>query len=124
MDTDTLIKLIIDCAITVKRALGQGFVENVYRNALAVELQLHGLEVLREVPLTVTYKGHDVGFYRADLLIDNRVIVETKVAETIDISFECQLVNYLRATGINDGLLINFGTFPLGIKRKFRECKI
>ncbi|WP_300502328.1 GxxExxY protein [uncultured Duncaniella sp.] len=123
MGTEDLIKLIIDCAFEVKRSLGTGFLETVYQNALIHELKLKGIITEKEVTLNVVYKGVNVGKYRADLIVDHRVIVELKVCDTIIPAHEYQLVNYLRATGIPDGLILNFGTTPMGICRKFKDKK-
>ncbi len=123
MDIEDLIKRVIDAAFVVKRTLGVGFLEQVYKNALAYELEFQGLAVEKEKCLTVKYKDHDVGYYRADLVVDGCLIVELKSTESIIEAYEYQLVNYLRATGISDGLILNFGTTPLGIKRKYRDKK-
>ena len=122
MDAENTIKVIIDAAITVKRVLGHGFLESVYQRALLYELKLRGLEAQIEVPVEVHYKCVVVGSFRADILVENSIIVELKVAENIDLAHEYQLVNYLKATDIDHGLIINFGQTPIGIKRKYRNC--
>lgn len=120
MDVEDLIKTIIAAAIEVKRTLGSGFLENVYLNALVHELRLRDIPVETEKRLRIYYKGTDVGWYRADIIVDGRIILELKSTESIAIAHEYQLVNYLRATGIDNGLVINFGSSPIGIKRKYR----
>ncbi|MDE6191047.1 MAG: GxxExxY protein [Muribaculum sp.] len=120
MDVEDLIKTIIAAAIEVKRTLGSGFLENVYLNALVHELRLRDIPVETEKRLRIYYKGTDVGWYRADIIVDGRIILELKSTESIAIAHEYQLVNYLRATGIDNGLIINFGSSPIGIKRKYR----
>lgn len=120
MDVEDLIKPIIAAAIEVKRTLGSGFLENVYLNALVHELRLRDIPVETEKRLRIYYKGTDVGWYRADIIVDGRIILELKSTESIAIAHEYQLVNYLRATGIDNGLIINFGSSPIGIKRKYR----
>lgn len=120
MDVEDLIKTIIAAAIEVKRTLGSGFLENVYLNALVHELRLRDIPVETEKRLRIYYKGTDVGWYRADIIVDGRIILELKSTESIAIAHEYQLVNYLRATGIDNGLIINFGNSPIGIKRKYR----
>lgn len=120
MDINRLTEITIDSAIQVKRALGIGFLEAVYQNALEVELKFRGLKVEKEKSIDIFYRNVRIGHYRADLLIEDCLIVEIKVAETIDISHEIQLVNYLQATGIDNGLILNFGPERIGIKRKFR----
>lgn len=108
---------IIGGAYTVYNALGYGFLEKVYENALAVELRGIGLGVEQQERINVCYQGHVVGEYVADLLVDGEVIVEVKAVATPDKAHEVQLVNYLKATGVEIGLLINFGR-EINIKRK------
>jgi GxxExxY protein len=93
----------------VYNTLGYGFLEKVYENALRVSLSKNGLEVKQQWPIQVCFEQEPVGDYFADLLIGNRVIVEVKVADAISPKHEAQLVNYLKATGIQVGLLLNFG---------------
>lgn len=124
MDTENLIKEIVDSAITVKRTLGHGFLEAVYHNALMFELQHRGYKCEKEKDIKVYYLDRIAGAYRADLIVEGKVIIEIKVADGIVPAHEYQLVNYLRATNIEDGLIINFGTFPVGFKRKFLNKKL
>jgi len=100
---------IIGAAYTVYNALGRGFLEKVYENALAVQMRGDGLRVVQQHPIRVTYAGQVVGEYVADLLVDGKVIVEVKACSGLDGAAEAQLINYLKATGIKVGLLINFG---------------
>jgi len=123
MDVELLIKIIINKAIEVKRTLGQGFLESVYQNALVYELLDSGLKCEKEKLLNVYYKGKIVNYFRADIIVEDSVIVELKVADEICRAHEIQLVNYLTATGIDSGLILNFGTMPMGIKRKYRTTK-
>ena len=108
---------VIDCAYKVHKTLGFGFLESVYQNALLLELQETGLQVQREKRVAVTYRGFIVGDYLADIVVEDKVILELKSVKEIHPSHEAQLVNYLKATGIEVGLLINFGD-KLEIKRK------
>jgi GxxExxY protein len=108
---------VIDCAYKVHKILGFGFLENVYQNALVVELREAGLRAEKEKKIAVSYKGHTVGDYLSDIVVENRVILELKSTKELHPSHEAQLVNYLKATGIEVGLLINFGE-ELEIKRK------
>jgi GxxExxY protein len=108
---------IIGGAIRISRDLGCGFLEKVYESALAHELRKVGLNVEQQRPFSVLYDGVVVGEYRADLVIASSVIVEVKAAKTIDPVHEAQLLNYLRATGLKIGLILNFGRPRLGIKR-------
>jgi len=94
----------------VHTALGVGFAEPVYANALSVALQNAGLRVEREVPFEVVFRGVVVGRYRADLIVESKVVVETKALNRLDLSGTAQLRNYLRASGLSVGLLLNFGT--------------
>ncbi|MBO4810080.1 MAG: GxxExxY protein [Prevotella sp.] len=120
MEIEELIQLIKNCAKEVRAYLTPGFEENVYKNALYIELKEHGLDVKTEVPLKVVYKGREVGSYRADMIVDDKVIIELKAIAALTTIHEVQLVNYLTATGIDDGLLINFGADKIQIQRKFR----
>lgn len=101
----------------VYNALGHGFLEKVYENAMFHELTLAGLQVNRQQPITVFYGGVEVGSYYADLIVEGLVIVELKAAESICEEHECQLINYLKATDMEVGLLLNFGKKPQ-VKRK------
>jgi len=104
----------------VYNELGYGFLEKVYENALKVELEGQGLRVEAQKSISVVYRNKVVGEYYADLLIDDKIIVELKSAETISEAHEKQLINYLRATGIEVGLLLNFGKKP-EFKRKIYQ---
>lgn len=101
----------------VYRQLGHGFLEAVYQNALLYELNQLGLSVESEVPLLVTYKNQVVGEYRADLMVENKVLLELKAQAVLHSTADAQLVNYLKATGIKIGLLINFTHPKATIKR-------
>lgn len=109
---EELTKQIIGAFFTVYNELGYGFVESVYKRALAVELQARGIAFEREVMFTVYYLGVDVGDYRADLVVEGKVIVEVKIAERLAPVHEVQVVNYLRAANIPVGLLLNYGPQP------------
>ncbi|HUS11716.1 MAG TPA: GxxExxY protein [Pyrinomonadaceae bacterium] len=122
MKDDDLTQKIIGCAYKVHNTLGPGFLEKVYENALRIELEKLGLEVKQQEPINVTYDCQVVGEYYADLWVDERVVIELKAAQTLVKQHEAQLVNYLAATGIDCGLLLNFGP-SVQVKRKFREYK-
>ena len=122
MEDDDLTQKIIGCAYTVHNKLGPGFLEKVYENALRIELEKLGLVVKQQESINVTYDGQVVGEYQADLWVDERIVIELKAAQTLVKQHEVQLVNYLTATGINNGLLLNFGP-SMQVKRKFREYK-
>ena len=108
---------IIDCAYKVHRELGFGFLESVYQNALVIELTKAGLKSEREKRIQVYYDGKVVGDFVADILVKEKVILELKSVSQVHPAHEAQLINYLKATGIKVGLLINFGE-KVEIKRK------
>lgn len=104
-----LTEQIIGCAYDVYNKLGVGFLEKVYENALFVKLTKKGIPVVQQAPIKVYFEKELVGEYFADLLVDKKVIVELKAISELSKIHEVQLVNYLKATGIKVGLLINFG---------------
>ena len=112
-----LTEQIIAAAYAVHNELGCDFVERVYKNALAIELQQGGLKCTCEVPLRVLYRSQTVGEYCADMIVEDKIIVEAKAVSKLDPVHEVQLVNYLKATGLNVGLLINFGR-SVEVKRR------
>lgn len=111
---------IVQAYYYVYNTLGYGFLEKVYENALAIELRKRGLNVRQQAPVRVSYDGHEVGSYFADLLVEECVIVELKAAEALADEHHAQLINYLKATEIDVGLLLNFGPKP-EVKRKVFE---
>ena len=117
MDIDQLTYAINGAVFEVNRILGPGFLEKVYENALLVELKHNGIEAQAQAPIRVTYKEAIVGDYIADILVDDRVIVDLKTVERIERIHEAQLLNYLKAIGIKVGLLVNFKTTKAEIKR-------
>lgn len=100
---------IINCAYKVHGTLGAGFLEKIYENAMLIELQEKGLHVIQQSPVQVLYKGKLVGEYFADFVVEDKVIVELKAVCSITDSHEAQLINYLKATKMQVGLLLNFG---------------
>ena len=122
MKDDELTKQVIGCAMKVHRVLGPGFLESVYRNALSHELKKAGMSVDCEWPLRVFYDGIVVGDFMADLVVDGKVIIELKAVRNLCLAHEVQLVHYLSSTGIDVGLLMNFGASSLEFKRKHRDC--
>ncbi len=111
--SDNIIKL----AIEVQKELGLGFLERVYENALTIALLEDGLIVEQQKQLDVYFRGHNVGLYIADLVIEKKIILEIKAVENISKSHYAQLINYLKASGMEVGYLINFGRIPLQFKR-------
>ncbi len=112
---------IINAFYHVYNTLGYGFLEKVYENALAQELDKRGHTVRQQVPIQVFYDGQAVGEYFADLFVDEKVILELKAAEEIAKAHEAQLVNYLKATDIQVGLLLNFGPKAEFIRKIFTK---
>lgn len=100
---------IIECFFAVYNQLEFGMFESVYRNALVVELARHGLNARQEVPIDVVYRGVEVGHFRLDLLVENTVAVEVKATELLPPIASRQLLNYLRASHLDVGLLLHFG---------------
>ena len=112
-----LTEKILGASFAVHNALGSGFLEKVYENALVVELQKNALEVVQQKTFLVKYSGVIVGDYGADLIVSGRVIVECKAIGSLEGAHEAQLLNYLRASRIQVGLLLNFGRPKLQYKR-------
>lgn len=118
--TDQLITEVIECAKRIRRQLGPGFLEKVYKNAMVVELRKLKLNFETEKLIQVLYDGIVVGEYRTDIIVEGKLILELKATQDLSIANEVQLVNYLTSTQIDDGLLINFGSDKLQFKRKYR----
>ncbi len=114
---EKLTEKILAAAFKVQNTLGSGFLEKVYENAMAVELHRMGVPLEQQKAIQVRYDGAVVGEYLADLVVDARVIVEFKAAAQTDPVHEAQLINYLKATGLRVGLLLNFGQPKLQYRR-------
>ena len=117
MDINDITYAINGAVFEVNRILGLGFLEKVYENALLVELKRRGIRAESQVPIKVLYKQNVVGEYIADILVEEKVIIELKTVETLDKLHEAQLLNYLKGTGIQVGILINFKHPKAQIKR-------
>nr|WP_321358737.1 GxxExxY protein [uncultured Draconibacterium sp.] len=117
-----LTEAIIKCFYKVYNELGYGFLEKVYHNALLIELQNEELKVESQKPIKVSYQGDVVGEYYADIIVEDVVILELKATETVTEAHEFQLINYLKATDLEIGLLLNFGKKPQ-VKRKIFSNK-
>jgi GxxExxY protein len=104
--------IILKCFYKVYNNLGYGFLEKVYENALFYELNKNGLHCRKQVPIKVFYEEIQVGDYYADLIVDDNIIIELKAAESLMEEHDNQLINYLKATNIEVGLLLNFGKEP------------
>ena len=114
---------VIGAAMKVHSALGRGFLESVYQNALIWELRKNGLKAETEIPISVYYDNQIVGAFTADVLVNSSLIIELKAIQSLAKAHEVQLVNYLVATGIDEGLVLNFGAERLEFKKKFRVPK-
>jgi GxxExxY protein len=121
MDHELLTGGIIGCAMRVHRTLGPGFLESVYQNALVWELRQAQLTVECHRPLTVRYRGLDVGIFVPDVIVDGVVLIEIKAVRALVPAHEAQVVNYLTATGVDVGLLLNFGSARMQFRRKSRS---
>jgi GxxExxY protein len=116
-----LTEQIIGAAIRVHRVLGPGFLESIYEEALAVEFALSGTQFIRQYPVPLFYRDHQVGEHRLDFLVEGKIVVELKAISRLeDIHFAVGR-SYLKATNLDDGMLFNFATTPLTIKRFCRE---
>ncbi len=116
-----LTRSIIGCAFEVINELGSGFLESVYERAMMIALSDAGLPAEAQKPIGIEYRGRQVGDFYADILVDDRVIVELKAVKALAPEHEAQVINYLNATGVRVGLLINFGSSKLEFKRFTRS---
>jgi GxxExxY protein len=121
MDLNDITYKIRGAVFEVNRVLGSGFLEKIYENALLIEIRKRGLRAESQVPINVHYKDHVVGEYVADIVVEDKVIVELKTVENLEKLHEAQLLNYLKATGIQVGLLVNFRHQKAEIKRMVFE---
>ena len=112
---------VIGCAFEVINELGAGFLESVYEKALLLALRQKGLSAISQHPATVMFRGQCVGDFYADVFVEEKVIVELKAVKAIAPEHQAQIINYLNATGIEVGLLINFGNPKLEYKRFTRN---
>lgn len=122
MIEDKLTEKIIGAAYRVHNALGFGFREKIYQRAMVVALRKLGLEVEEEFPLAIFFDGEKIGRHRADLFVEQKVLVELKAILSLSKGDEVQLVNYLKATGTENGLLINFGQ-SVQVRRKYKDYR-
>ena len=117
--TDAILKAFYD----VYNELGYGFLEKVYQNSMYLELKARGFQVEAQNPIKVFYKGNIVGEYFADLVVNNLVILELKAVDILVEEFEWQLLNYLRGTDKEVGLLLNFGRKPEFVRKVFKNSR-
>ena len=121
---EEITKAIIGCAFEVINELGAGFLESVYEKALLLALRQKGLSAISQHPVKVMFRGECVGDFYADIFVEEKVIVELKTVKTIAPEHQAQIINYLNATGIEVGLLINFGNPKLEFKRFTRNKNV
>jgi len=112
---------IIAAAIDVHRELGPGFLESIYENALAVEFAIRGIAFIRQKSIPLFYKDHQIGEHRLDFLVEEKIVVELKAIEILEDIHFAIVRSYLKATNLADGLILNFATMPLTIRRVCRE---
>ncbi len=115
-----LTRQVVGLAMKVHRTLGCGFLEAIYRNALAIEFRNAGIPFDLHPTLCVVYEGTEVGVFQADLIVNHEIIVELKAVDMFNAAHSAQLVNYLAAAKIDHGLLLNFGTASLEFRTKTR----
>jgi GxxExxY protein len=113
--------VIIAAAIAVHRELGPGFLESIYEQALAVEFALRGIAFVRQKPIPLFYRDHQIGEHRLDLLVKDKIVVELKAVEALENVHFAIVRSYLKAAGLADGLIVDFSTMPLTVKRVRRE---
>ena len=118
---EEITEAVIGCAIAVSNELGAGFLESVYEKALCVALRQKGISTSSQQAVRVMFRGESVGDFFADLLVDGKVLVELKAVRAIAPEHQAQIINYLNATGIEVGLLFNFGNPKLEYKRFTRK---
>ena len=121
---EQITKSVIGCAFEVINELGAGFLESVYEKALLLALRQKGLSAISQHPVKVLFRGECVGDFYADIFVEEKVIVELKAVKAVAPENQAQIINYLNATGIEVGLLINFGNPKLEYKRFTRSTKL
>ena len=123
MEHETLTETIIGCAYRVYNRMGFGFLESVYQKCLMIEFDKAGLKAEQEKEIRVLYEGEEVGFFKADIIVEDTILLELKSVQQLATTHEVQLVNYLVATDSSVGLLLNFGPEKVDVKRKVRDLK-
>ncbi len=123
MKHEELTKKIIGCAMEVHKQLGNGFQEVIYQRALAIEMQIQGLNFSREHEMQIHYKGHEIGTRRVDFFVENAIMLELKAIINLEDIHLAQAMNYVEAYNLEIGLLINFGAKSLQFKRAHNNKK-
>jgi GxxExxY protein len=112
---------IIAAAIAVHRELGPGFLESIYEQALAIEFALCGIAFIRQKPIPLFYRDHQIGEHRLDFVVENNIIAELKAIEALENGHFAIVRSYLKVAALSDGLILNFSSMPLTVKRVRRE---
>jgi GxxExxY protein len=112
---------IIAAAIALHRELGPGFIESVYEQALAVEFALQGIAFVRQKPIPLFYRDHQIGEHRLDFLVEDKIVIELKAIDSLGVVHFAIVRSYLKAAGLSDGLILNFSSMPSTVKRVQRE---
>ena len=112
---------IIAAAIAVHRELGPGFLESVYEQALAVDFAIRGIAFVRQQAIRLFYRDHQIGEHRLDFVVEGKIVVELKAVEALENVHFAIVRSYLKAAGLSDGLILNFSSMPLTVKRVRRE---
>ena len=123
MKFEELTEKIIGCAYRVYNTMDSGYLESVYEKCFLIELEKNNLHAEAQKPIVVYYQGIEVGNFIADIIVDKKIIIEIKAIKQLIKTHEVQLVNYLTATGIDVGLLVNFSNEKIEIKRKVRKLE-
>ena len=123
MEHEALTEQIIGCAYRVYNQMGFGFLESIYHKCLMIKLDKAGLKAEQEREIRVLYQDEEVGFFKADIIVEGTIILELKSIRQLATAHEVQLVNYLVATDSPVGLLLNFGPEKVDVKRKVRDLK-
>jgi GxxExxY protein len=121
IDDTALSSRVIGAAIEVHKALGPGFLESFYEEALCIELDNHGIPYERQKTLEIRYLNHKIGEHRLDLLVDGRLVVELKAVQSLDPIHFSTVRSYMKALGLESGIIINFSSMPMTVKRVGRE---
>jgi GxxExxY protein len=121
---EEITKQILEACFEVINELGSGFLESVYQNALLIALRAKGLKAIPQYPLTVVFRNQEVGNFYADFLVEEKVLMEIKAVVALAPEHQAQVINYLKATGIDVGLLVNFGRSKLEYKRLERNLHV
>ena len=121
IEDDPLSSKVIGLAIEIHKEIGPGYFESIYHRAMEIDLAEAGISFVTEASLPMKYKDHILGTFVADMIVDKRLLLEFKALENLPLVSEIQVVQYLKASHLDIGLILNFGTATLQIKRKFRH---